>query len=107
MKIVVKGVMTVEDAIASVKHGVDGIWVSNHGARQLDTTPATIEVHPSNLTAALPSQIKSHSRQIAFSWPLSYLSSSAQLHLLHLLLNSQSPLFLLHLIVSPLFLLID
>lgn len=44
MKIVVKGVMTVDDALASVKHGVDGIWVSNHGARQLDTTPATIEV---------------------------------------------------------------
>ena len=44
MKIVVKGVMTVEDALASVRHGVDGIWVSNHGARQLDTTPATIEV---------------------------------------------------------------
>lgn len=50
MKIVVKGVMTVEDAIASVKHGVDGIWVSNHGARQLDTTPATIEVSSSHLT---------------------------------------------------------
>ena len=50
MKIVVKGVMTVEDAIASVKHGVDGIWVSNHGARQLDTTPATIEVSSTHLT---------------------------------------------------------
>lgn len=46
LKIVVKGVMTAEDAIASVRHGVDGIWVSNHGARQLDTTPATIEVLP-------------------------------------------------------------
>lgn len=46
MKIVVKGVMTVEDARASLKFGVDGIWVSNHGARQLDTTPATIEVLP-------------------------------------------------------------
>lgn len=44
LKIVVKGVMTVEDALISVKNGVDGIWVSNHGARQLDTTPATIEV---------------------------------------------------------------
>jgi len=44
MKIVVKGVMSPEDAITSVRHGVDGIWVSNHGARQLDTTPATIEV---------------------------------------------------------------
>lgn len=44
LKIVVKGVMTVDDAVASVRNGVDGIWVSNHGARQLDTTPATIEV---------------------------------------------------------------
>lgn len=46
LKIVVKGIMTVEDALISLKHGVDGIWVSNHGARQLDTTPATIEVLP-------------------------------------------------------------
>ena len=46
LKIVVKGVMTVEDAMTSVRHGVDGIWVSNHGARQLDTVPATIEVLP-------------------------------------------------------------
>jgi len=46
MKIVVKGVLTPEDALASVTFGVDGIWVSNHGARQLDTTPATIEVLP-------------------------------------------------------------
>ena len=44
MKIVVKGVLGVDDALAAVKAGVDGIWVSNHGARQLDTTPATIEV---------------------------------------------------------------
>lgn len=29
-----------------MRHRVDGIWVSNHGARQLDTTPATIEVLP-------------------------------------------------------------
>jgi (S)-2-hydroxy-acid oxidase len=46
LKIVVKGVMTVDDALASVRHGVDAIWISNHGARQLDTTPATIEVLP-------------------------------------------------------------
>lgn len=45
-QIVVKGVMTAEDAAESVRQGVDGIWVSNHGARQLDTTPATIEVLP-------------------------------------------------------------
>eukprot|EP01038_Epipyxis_sp_PR26KG_P009045 gene9045-12195_t len=46
MKIVVKGVITPEDALESVRHGVDGIWVSNHGARQLDTVPATIEMLP-------------------------------------------------------------
>jgi len=46
MKIVVKGVMTVEGALASVRNGVDAVWISNHGARQLDTTPATIEVLP-------------------------------------------------------------
>jgi (S)-2-hydroxy-acid oxidase len=51
MKIVVKGVMTAEDALASVRFGVDGIWVSNHGARQLDTTPATIEVLPEIVAA--------------------------------------------------------
>ena len=44
LKIVVKGVMSVDDALASIRHGVDAIWVSNHGARQLDTAPATIEV---------------------------------------------------------------
>jgi len=46
MKIVLKGVMTVEAALQCVQHGVDGIWISNHGARQLDTVPATIEVLP-------------------------------------------------------------
>lgn len=28
------------------KHGVDAIWVSNHGGRQLDTSPATIWALP-------------------------------------------------------------
>jgi (S)-2-hydroxy-acid oxidase len=46
LKIVVKGVMTVDDALISIRNGVDAIWISNHGARQLDTTPATIEVLP-------------------------------------------------------------
>jgi (S)-2-hydroxy-acid oxidase len=46
LKIVLKGIISVEDALLSVQHGVDGIWISNHGARQLDTTPATIEVLP-------------------------------------------------------------
>ena len=46
MKLVVKGVMTAEDALLCVEHGVDGIVVSNHGARVLDTVPATIEMLP-------------------------------------------------------------
>ena len=39
-----KGVMCAEDAVLAIENGIDGIYVSNHGARQLDTTPATIEV---------------------------------------------------------------
>lgn len=39
-----KGVMCAEDVVLAIENGVDGIYVSNHGARQLDTTPATIEV---------------------------------------------------------------
>lgn len=39
-----KGVMCAEDAKLAIENGVDGIYVSNHGARQLDTTPATISV---------------------------------------------------------------
>jgi L-lactate dehydrogenase (cytochrome) len=39
--IVVKGIQTVEDAVAVVDHGVQGVVLSNHGGRQLDrsTTP--------------------------------------------------------------------
>ena len=39
-----KGVGCAEDARLACEAGIDGIYVSNHGARQLDTTPATIEV---------------------------------------------------------------
>ena len=46
LPIIVKGVMSAEDAREALRHDVAGIWVSNHGARQLDTTPATIEVLP-------------------------------------------------------------
>lgn len=43
LKIILKGIMTAEDASLSVQHGVDGIIVSNHGGRQLDSAPSTIE----------------------------------------------------------------
>jgi 4-hydroxymandelate oxidase len=41
---VLKGILTVEDAVLAVDHGVDAIVVSNHGARQLDRTAAPIDV---------------------------------------------------------------
>lgn len=44
LPIVLKGILTAEDAILAVEHGIDGILVSNHGARQLDGDPATIDV---------------------------------------------------------------
>jgi L-lactate dehydrogenase (cytochrome) len=43
---VIKGVLTVEDAKAAVREGADAIVVSNHGGRQLDDTPPTAEVLP-------------------------------------------------------------
>ncbi|EEF33208.1 peroxisomal (S)-2-hydroxyacid oxidase GLO4 [Ricinus communis] len=44
LPILIKGVLTHEDAIKAVEVGVAGIVVSNHGARQLDYSPATITV---------------------------------------------------------------
>ncbi len=44
--VLLKGVLNPDDAEVAVKTGVAGIIVSNHGARNLDTLPATIEVLP-------------------------------------------------------------
>lgn len=44
LPLVLKGVLTGEDAAAACDHGVAGVWVSNHGGRQLDRTPATVDV---------------------------------------------------------------
>ncbi len=46
MRFIIKGVMAVEDALACVEAGVDGIVVSNHGGRVLDCTPGTADVLP-------------------------------------------------------------
>ena len=51
LPIIVKGIMTGEDAQSAVEAGVDGIVVSNHGARQVDTTASTIEVLPEIVAA--------------------------------------------------------
>ncbi|XP_070779643.1 2-Hydroxyacid oxidase 1 [Enoplosus armatus] len=44
LPVIVKGVLNGEDAAQAVSYGVDGILVSNHGARQLDGVPATLDV---------------------------------------------------------------
>ncbi|KPP78249.1 hydroxyacid oxidase 1-like [Scleropages formosus] len=46
LPVVLKGVLRAEDAKEALKYGVDGILVSNHGARQLDGVPAAIDVLP-------------------------------------------------------------
>jgi L-lactate dehydrogenase (cytochrome) len=50
-KLLVKGTLTPEDAELAVACGVDGLIVSNHGGRQLDFAPPTIEVLPEIVAA--------------------------------------------------------
>jgi L-lactate dehydrogenase (cytochrome) len=45
-KLVIKGVQSVEDAVALAKYGVDGIVLSNHGGRQLDRAPIPFHLLP-------------------------------------------------------------
>ncbi|KAF2825753.1 hypothetical protein CC86DRAFT_351713 [Ophiobolus disseminans] len=42
LPIVAKGVQTAEDAVLAVKHGLDGIVITNHGGRNLDTSPPSL-----------------------------------------------------------------
>jgi 4-hydroxymandelate oxidase len=46
VKLVVKGIDTREDARLAVEHGLDAVWVSNHGGRSTETGRATIEALP-------------------------------------------------------------
>ncbi|KAI8839590.1 FMN-dependent dehydrogenase [Chytridium lagenaria] len=43
MKIVLKGILSAEDVVLAAQCGVDAIVISNHGGRQLDTVPATLD----------------------------------------------------------------
>lgn len=45
-KLVLKGILSVEDAVAAQSHGCDAIVVSNHGGRNLDCAPGPSEVLP-------------------------------------------------------------
>ena len=57
LPVLLKGILTAEDALEAVKHNIKGIIVSNHGGRQLDGVPATVGslccIFCSRLTVAL------------------------------------------------------
>ncbi|HKJ03769.1 MAG TPA: alpha-hydroxy acid oxidase, partial [Longimicrobiales bacterium] len=46
MKLLLKGIMTEEDAVLALRYGVDGIWVSNHGGRTDPSGQATVDALP-------------------------------------------------------------
>jgi 4-hydroxymandelate oxidase len=52
LPVLVKGILTAEDALLAVEHGADGIVVSNHGGRQLDGCPASLDALPEVVEAA-------------------------------------------------------
>ncbi len=54
--LVLKGVMRADDAVRSADIGVDGLTVSNHGARQLDRAPSPLDVLPA-LDAAVGDRV--------------------------------------------------
>lgn len=58
-KLILKGIMDVEDAKLAVASGADAIVVSNHGGRQLDGAPSSIEALPA-IVAEVGSKIEVH-----------------------------------------------
>lgn len=56
LKIILKGIMTPDDALLAVEHSVDAIVVSNRGGRQLDGIPSTLEALP-NIAAVVRGRI--------------------------------------------------
>jgi (S)-2-hydroxy-acid oxidase len=59
MEIYIKGIICAEDVDKAIKAGCDGVIVSNHGGRQLDGVPATIDALP-DCVAAAEGRIKVH-----------------------------------------------
>ncbi|WP_207958047.1 alpha-hydroxy acid oxidase [Streptomyces sp. YIM 98790] len=56
LPVLLKGVLHPDDAREAVRRGVDGLLLSNHGGRQLDTVPATIDLLP-GIAAAVAGRI--------------------------------------------------
>jgi 4-hydroxymandelate oxidase len=51
LPVIIKGIVRADDACLAWQHGASAVIVSNHGGRQLDTSPATIEVLPEVVAA--------------------------------------------------------
>ncbi|MBM3813397.1 MAG: alpha-hydroxy-acid oxidizing protein [Acidimicrobiia bacterium] len=51
LPVLLKGILTPEDAVLAAQHGAAGVIVSNHGGRYLDGAPSTIEMLPSIVDA--------------------------------------------------------
>ncbi|MGK0298442.1 MAG: 4-hydroxymandelate oxidase [Gammaproteobacteria bacterium] len=56
MKLILKGIVTKEDALLAIEHGIDGVIVSNHGGRAEDSGRSTIESLP-EVVAAIDGRI--------------------------------------------------
>ncbi len=56
-KLVLKGIIDVEDARMAVRSGADAIIVSNHGGRQLDGAPAAVDALP-GIVAAVGNEVE-------------------------------------------------
>lgn len=56
-KLIIKGILNVDDARSASKAGADAIVVSNHGGRQLDGAPSTISVLP-RIAEAVGSEVE-------------------------------------------------
>jgi 4-hydroxymandelate oxidase len=50
--LVAKGILRADDALRALDAGCDGVWVSNHGGRQLDTSVTAVEALPEIVAAA-------------------------------------------------------
>jgi isopentenyl diphosphate isomerase/L-lactate dehydrogenase-like FMN-dependent dehydrogenase len=51
LPIILKGILSGEDAELAVLHGVSAVYISNHGGRQIDHAPATMDVLPEVVSA--------------------------------------------------------
>jgi len=60
MEVWVKGVLTAEDTRMAIRAGCEGIVVSNHGGRQPDGVPATIDALVECVAAAKGSNLRIH-----------------------------------------------